>query len=211
MMEEFVLKAEERTEFGSAASRRMRRSGRIPCVLYGQGKETAHLLLDDRELRAALRAKARVLDIDAGGETERALIKEIQYGVYGDRVEHMDLLRVVKGEKIEVEVAFDFFGTPKGVTEENGVLDTAMTKLLVECIPSAIPAAIEVDVRDLAVGDLVRVADVALPEGVKALDDAERVVVGVLAPKAAEEEETDLEGPAEPEVITASKSDEESE
>jgi large subunit ribosomal protein L25 len=202
-MTEMVLKATPRTEAGSATARRMRRDGRIPGVVYGQKKDTVNIELDQRELEAALRRNARVLDVDVGGEVERTLVKELQLDTYGQRIQHIDLLRVVIGETIETEVGLEFFGTPRGVTEENGVLLTPVLSIQIECTPSDIPAAIEVDVRELGVGDQFRAADVVAPEGVKVLEDGDRILATVSAAKEEEEVEEEglVEGPAEPEVI----------
>ena len=200
-MTDLALKASRRTEIGSAAARRMRRAGRIPAVVYGQQKETIKIDLDTRELEAALRKNARVLDIDVGGEVERTLIKEMQLDTYGQSIRHVDLLRVVIGETITTEVALEFFGTPKGVTEDNGVLSTPTSTIEIECVPSDIPGSIEVDVRELAVGEQARVKDIVVPEGIVILSDAELIVATVAAAKEEIEDEDGLDGPAEPEVI----------
>jgi large subunit ribosomal protein L25 len=201
-MTDFVLKAETRPAAGSAIARRERRSGRIPAVLYGQGKETVHLSFDEGQLGALLRRNARIIDVDLDGDTQRALIKDIQTDVYAEEVLHLDLQRVVIGETITVEVGLEFFGTPKGVADGSGQLQTPLTKMAIQCIPSQIPAAIEVDVRELAVGEMLRVGDVVLPEGIATEEAPDQVVASVVAVAEEEEAESpDLEGPAEPELI----------
>ena len=193
-MTDTVLKATTRTDSGSATARRLRRAGRIPGVVYGQKKETVNIELDARDLEAALRLNARVLDLDVGGDVERTLVKELQLDTYGQKIRHIDLLRVVIGETITTDVGLEYFGTPRGVSEDNGVLVTPVDSIQIECTPSDIPSAM---------GDRVRVKDLVAVEGVKILEDEERILASVSAAKEEEEEEDDalLDGPAEPEVI----------
>jgi large subunit ribosomal protein L25 len=201
-MKEFVLKTEPRTETGTSAARRLRRDGRVPAVVYGQGEDPVHVVVDERDLSAALRHHAQVIDLELPEGVQRTLIRELQLDTYGERVRHIDLLRVVVGEVVTTEVGLTFFGTPKGVTEGDGVLETPLTEVEIECVPSDIPESIEVDVRKLEVGDRIHVADLVLPEGVRILTEPGQLVASVVEAEVEEEEEGEPgEGPAEPEVI----------
>ncbi len=201
-MTDIVLKTEERTEVGSAASRRQRRQGRLPCILLGRG-DTLHLTVSSEEIVGLIRKQTRVVDLETTDGLQRALIKDLQYDAYGDTLEHVDFLRVVIGETLQTETALDFFGTPKGVTEQNGVLATPLLTIQIECIPSQIPSSIEVDVRELGLGETIRIEDIIVPEGVEILEDPNRVVASVSA-QLEELEESDVpDSPAEPEVIGA--------
>ena len=209
-MDQISLKADARTDVGSAASRRLRRAGRIPCVVYGDG-DTLHLTVDAKSLHALVESHRHVIDLDEPDRTSRAQLKELQWDTYGDRILHADFARIRAGEAIEVNVSLEFFGRAKGV-EEGGVLETPNDTLLVEGQETSLPEQIEIDVQGLGIGDILRVSDLTPPEGCVFLDDPDTIVAHVVAATTEDEEREEAEpGPAEPEVIRGRAAEEEEE
>ncbi len=179
----------------SRAVRRLRRSGRVPGVLYGGGADHQPVCfdVDALELRHALAARGAVLEIDlAGGETVPAVLKDAQYdAVRGDTL-HIDLLRVRLDVAIHVVVALELTGVDEapGVVE-GGVLDHVTRELNVEALPTAVPDAIRHDVSDMAMNDTLFLSAVTAPDGVVLLDDPEETVVATLSPPRLEVEPVD--------------------
>lgn len=205
-----------REERGSAAARRLRRSGRLPANLSGLEAGPLAITIPEHEFELLQQHNVRLVAFELDGNPVEALIRDVQHDTFGDKVLHVDLERIERGESIEVEVAFDFFGEPAGA-EEGGVFQVLMDAVTVECLPSAIPESIEIDVRKLAIGDEIRLRDVTFPEGVKPVDlDPEELVALVSEPEgeeeAAEGEEILGEGAAsEPELIRRKEAEEEGE
>lgn len=183
-MSEFKLAAENRSEAGKGAARRLRASGRVPAVLYGHGTKPQHLSVDARQLGQALRTDAGanvLISLEVGRDKHLALAKEIQrHPVRGDFI-HVDFLQVRRGEKVHVQVSVRLVGEAPGV-REGGIADQDLYQLNVEAEVTAVPEAIEADVSGLAIGDVLRVADLKAPGGAVILDDPEAVVVSVAAP-----------------------------
>jgi large subunit ribosomal protein L25 len=202
-METTKLTVRSREERGSAAARRMRREGELPANLTGLGMDPLALAIPEHAFELAQQHGARLVELDFDGEQVEALIREIQYDTFGDRILHVDLDRIARGHKLEVETPFDFFGTPAGA-DSGGIFQVLMDTVTVECLPSAIPENIEVDVRKLEIGDEIRIRDVLFPEGVVPVDTEEDELVALVSePQAADEEaeeglelEEAAEGPA---------------
>lgn len=199
-MPEFVLRAEPRADQGTAAARRLRRAGHLPAVLYGHKEAAQSLVLATEEVEATIRAGARMVDLLLGDQTQSALIKEVQYDPLGDHLLHVDFVRIAMDETVEVTVPVEVQGTSPGV-REGGVLEVLLHEITVECLPGNMPEVLRVRVDALPIGGLIHVADLVLPEGVKALDEPDTVVVAVHAPAAEAEPVPAEEAPAAPEVI----------
>ena len=208
MAETITLEARERVGFGTANSRRLRREGLIPAVLYGKKIGNLNLVVERRAFESVMRHRGRILDVRLpDGRVEKAIIKEVQFDPFGEEVLHVDFGRVALDEKIEVKVGLKLVGEPKG-TAASGHLDVALYELRVECLAGNIPEAVKFDVSNLQLDQFVRVRDLAAPEGARILDDPETVVLH-LAP-AREVEEIAAPAPAEvgaaePEVIAKGK------
>lgn len=192
------LAATTRTEFGKGASRRARRAGQIPAVLYGHGTDPVHLSLPGQETFLILREANVLLEIAVdGAEPIMALPKQIQRDVITGAVDHVDLLLVKKGEKVTVEVAILLVGA----AERGALVMQDLQTLKVHVPATHIPADIEVSIEGLVIGDQVFVRDIKLPADVEALDDPELLVVNVVAPaveaEAAEEEAAEAEAAEE--------------
>ena len=198
-----VLDVRRRETLGSSASRRLRREGMVPAVLYGHREEVISLTVAEEDARGAIEAGHRMVSLKLEGAEQRALIRDVQYDTFGLAVLHMDFTRVAVDERVAVVVALEMHGAPKDVAN-GAVLEQPMAEIEVECRADSIPSVVRVEVGHLEIGKMVHVADVALPEGVKSLVDPQGVVAVLHPPKAEEEEEEaapEEAESAEPEVI----------
>ena len=194
-MSEYKLAAENRSDAGKGAARRLRASGRVPAVLYGHGSKPEHLSVDARQFGQALRTDAGVnvlIELEVGRTRHLALAKEIQRHPVRGHLIHVDFIQVRRGEKVHVQVPVHLVGEAPGV-REGGIADQDLYQLNVEAEVTAVPEAVEADVSGLGIGDVLRVGDLKAPNGAVILDDPEAVVVSVAAP-AAEVEPEPVEG-----------------
>jgi large subunit ribosomal protein L25 len=210
MAESVVLVAQPRAGRGSQAARRLRRQGLVPAVLYGHKEATISVSLPLDEVERAIRHGVRVVDLQADGKEEKALIKEVQWDHLGKEVLHVDFTRVSLDERIVVTVPLEIRGTAPGVTA-GGVLDQPIHTLSVECLAIRIPESIRVNIGELQIDGAIYIKDLVLPEGVKAMGDPDAIVVHVTKPVAEPEPAAAAEAPAaaEPEVIGRQKTEEE--
>jgi large subunit ribosomal protein L25 len=200
-MSEYKLAAENRSEAGKGAARRLRASGRVPAVLYGHGSRPTHLSVDARQFGQALRTDAGVnvlIQLEVGRNRHLALAKEIQRHPVKGSLIHVDFIEVRRGEKVHVQVPVHLVGEAPGV-REGGIADQDLYQLNVEAEVTAVPEAVEADVSGLGIGDVLRVGDLKAPEGAVILDDPEASVVSVVAP-AVEPEPEEVEEAEEGEV-----------
>ena len=177
--ERVKLVVSQRTLLGSAESRRLRRQGLIPGVLYGQSEPVA-IAVGDRELRAALTTSAgshAVLDVAIdGGSNHSAILKDFQRDKVRGTITHIDLQEVRLDQPIQTAVAVTLVGEPVGV-REGGVLNQVTNEINVEALPLEVPQHLEADVSELGVGDTFRLSQMSIPEGVRLLDDPEEIVI----------------------------------
>ncbi len=196
------LDVKSRVAGGSRAARRLRRSGRVPGVLYGGGGESVGFEADARKLRLALASSGAVLDLSVDGEKSTPVVlKEAQRDPVRGATVHVDLLRVRLDEAIHAVVPLELIGVEEAPgVKEGGVLEQITRELNVEALPTAIPESIVHDVGEMDIGDHIGLAAIAIPEGVTLLDDAEDTVVATLSPpKLQAEVEEEIE--AETELI----------
>jgi len=197
-MAEFRLAAEPRTETGKGAARRIRAAGRVPAVLYGHGAKPKHLTVDAREFSHALRTDAGsnvLIALEVGRSRQLALAKEVQrHAVRGSYI-HIDFLVVRRGEKVEVTVPLRLVGEAPGV-RGGGVSDQDLYQVHVEAEVTAVPDGIDADISGLGIGDVLRVRELRVPEGVTILDDPEAPVVSVVTPRVEPEPVAEAEGEA---------------
>jgi len=200
-MADLVLDTEEKSELGSRSSRRLRRSGRVPGVLYGLGEDPQVFSVDYGELRGALTTDAglnALIQINVGGASQLSILKTLQRHPVKDEVIHVDFVRVDPSQELAVEVRLILVGDAKKVTDADGMVDQTMFSLSVLSLPQAIPNELSVDISDLEISDSVRVEDIQLPEGVRTeVDLEETVAVGTVTRSTMEsmaaEEAADLE------------------
>ncbi len=196
-MTETVLHANTGRATGSATSRRLRREGRIPAVVYGHGMDPLSVDVDRRELRQALSGAAglnTILDLTVDGDVYPSLIKDIQRHPVRRTVLHIDFIQVNLNEEVVVAIPVTLEGEAKEVLQNNGLVDLSMPEFEVRTTPRNIPEGITIDVTDMTMDTVIRVEDVALPDGVEAAGDPDSPVVTVLTMRAVAEDEPAAEG-----------------
>lgn len=204
-----VINVEVRESRGKRNARRMRRSGAIPCVLYGHGEEVLSLAVPEDQIAAALRHGSRLVEL-RGAVNQRAFIRELQWDVYGTEVLHIDFARVALDEKVEVTVPIELRGEAPGI-KEGGVVEVLLHEVELECPAVSIPEKLELNVNELQLNESLTVADLELPAGATVLGEADAVIAQCHLPaEAPEEEEVPGEG-AEPEIIGRAAGEEEEE
>ncbi|HKP08520.1 MAG TPA: 50S ribosomal protein L25/general stress protein Ctc [Microbacterium sp.] len=192
------VQAEVRENFGKGFARRLRAAGKIPAVIYGHGTDPVHVALPGHQVSLLIRRANAVLELDLDGASQLTLVKDVQKDPVHQIIEHIDLLVVKKGEKIQVDVPVVVLGEPVAGTIVN--LDATSVALEVEA--THIPEHIEVDVEGLEEGTHITAADLKLPKGAALAAEPELLVVAIAVPAAAiaaEEEiaEADAEVAAE--------------
>ena len=190
-MAQSTLSVTRRKGVGKSASKRIRKEGFIPGVLYGRDilEGSIPLTVNPLELKRALSTEAKertLLELkikDDGGEelTKIALLREVQYDHLTGRPLHFDFQEILMQEKITVEVPIEIVGKSVGVSA-GGILEEILREIEVECLPAAIPTSIKIDVSNLGIGDSIHIGDIEFPEGVEVLHDSDETVVTVLAP-----------------------------
>jgi len=174
---------------GSAAARRIRRDEKIPGVLYGQGMNPVSVVVDRRDLRAALSGPAGVntiLTLEVDGSSYPAVVKDMQRHPVRRTVSHVDFLRIDLSKELTVSVPVRLVGEAKAVLSEGGLVDAATDTLEIVTTPANMPNEIAVDISAMHVGDVIRLADLSLPAGTRALGDDDMPVVTAIAGSKAE-------------------------
>ena len=202
MAQDQTLVVEKRTKTGTSECRRLRKKGFVPGNLYGHGQNPVMFSVRAGVLSTLVQSGTRVLDLKLNGDTEKTMLRELQWDTFGIKILHVDLLRIDAQERVTVEVPVELKGVSPGVTD-GGLLDHHTHSLSLECPAFQLPDSIPVRIGSLEIGDAIHVSDLDFPEGFEIHNPPETVVVQVLA--AREEEEEEDEGadlaPAEPEVI----------
>lgn len=209
-MEAFELNADKRTAKGRAENRRLRREGRVPAIIYGGKGEPVMVTLEHNDLVHHLDNEAffsHIIKIKVnGGDTEEAVLRDLQRHPARPFIEHADFLRIVAGEALRMSVPLHFAGEEEcpGVVDEDGVMQHNMNDIEIECLPRNLPEYIEVDCAKLQLHDSVHLSELVLPEGVQIVelmgdeeDQTDRTVVSVQVPRAAIELEAEDEAEAE--------------
>jgi len=216
--QDLVVRATARDGRGKNESRRARRDGQVPVVIYGGQGETVAALAPASELAAILRSdtgRNTIFTVDVEGvEATEVMFADRQIDPVRMRLVHADFKRLVKGEKIETTVPLRLVGEPIGVREQAGVLEQIVRNIDIRCEPRDIPEHIDVDVTNLAVHEVLHVSDIPVSAGVEILEAPETVIatVGVVKEEpVAVAPEVEGEAPAEPEVIGKGKKEEEGE
>ena len=213
-MKTIELSVEKRSTRGKNEARRSRAVGRIPAVVYGAGKPTVAVTVDRKSLSDVFREGAGenaifLLKLEGTDQSRHAMIRELQRDPLTRKTQHIDFVRVMMDTKIRVKVGVEVVGTAIGVKNEGGIIDLVTRELEVECLPTAIPQHITVDVSELAIGDLIRVGELKPMEGVTVLEGADRVIVHVTHPTAEKAPEVAAAEaaaePTEPEVLKKGK------
>lgn len=213
-----TLNAAVRSETGTGVARKLRQAGEVPAVVYGHGRDSQLLTVNNREVERLLgqhAAGSTVIELSVNGRTSRTLIRELQRHPFKRHILHIDFQELVAGEKIIVNIPLRFIGTADGVRNSGGVLEETMHQVHLRVDPSAMPAHIDVDVTPLTIGRSFHIRDLKLPEGATILDDPNATVCVCTAPKAAEAapgaEGEAAAAAAEPELIRKAKAEGEEE
>jgi large subunit ribosomal protein L25 len=213
-MSEVTIEVAKREETGKNANRRTRSRGEVPGIVYGAGKDTVQIKLDRKTLVETLKKGGGgnaifLLKLAGTDKSRHAMIREMQIDPVSRQIVHIDFQRIVLTEEVRVAVAIEVHGLAYGVKNEGAILDFPTRQVHVRCLPTQIPAKIEVDVTELHVNQHIEAKDLKLPEGVKLEEDPDRVIVSCKHERVVEEApaaEALLEAaPAEPEVIKKGK------
>jgi len=218
-MAEVTLEVSGRDGTGKSAVRKLRQQGKVPGVVYGGHRDPVAIIADRKAITDLIQKSEHgvrsvfLLKMAGTDQQRHAMIKDIQIDPISRKMMHVDFIRVVMDEVVRVSVPVVITGSPIGV-REGGLLDFQVRELHVECLPNAIPDKVEIDISELGIHHYFRISDLPLPQGVKVLDDPNRVVVGVTHQRAEVVPEVPVEGavevlPAEPEVISRGKKVEE--
>ena len=198
-MDQFELTAEPREDVGRGASRRLRRSGKLPGIVYGADQVATAITLDHDDVIHHIEHEAfysHILTLKIGKEKQKVVLKDMQRHPFKPRILHIDLQRVSETEELTMRVPLHFINEEKciGVKQGGGVISHLMTELEITCLPKHLPEYIEVDMLEVDVGDTIHLGDLKLPEGVEAYNlvhggDVSAPVVSVHIPKVITEEE----------------------
>jgi large subunit ribosomal protein L25 len=182
--ERVKLQVKERERRGSADARRLRKEGFIPGVLYGKGKDSYAICVPERELRRVLTGQGglhAILDVLVEGQetTHASILKEFQQDPIRGHISHIDLQEVRLDQPIQASVTVQLVGEPTGV-KEGGVLSQVQREITVSALPLEVPEHVDLDVSGMAIGDTLRLADLAPIEGVAYLDNPEETVLATV-------------------------------
>lgn len=210
-MEKFILDAETREQISKGEMKRLRKSGKVPAIFYGD-KENICLTVDTGKFSSLLSKAGRnaIINLNFQDKTSKTvLIKAIQKNVVTRDIIHIDFYQVSMKKEIEVSVPLVLQGSAPGI-EAGGVLGQPVRELKVKCLPTEIPEKITVDVTNLQIGNSISVKDMVLPKSIEVLNQPDQIVVNIVSPTILEEVVTPVpEEAAEPEVIGKGKKEEE--
>jgi large subunit ribosomal protein L25 len=196
MKTSFELVADARDAKGKGASRRLRRSGKVPAILYGGNAEPRQLILDHQNLLTLLdneRFYTTILSLSVNGEKQPVILKDVQRHPAKNQVMHIDLLRVLDNEPIRMRIPLHFKNAAisPGVKSQGGIVSHLLNDVEVSCLPKDLPEYLEVDMADMQLNDIKRLSDIPLPEGVSLVALAhgrDEAVVSIHHPRAEEAE-----------------------
>lgn len=204
-----------RAATGKGVARKLRAAGQVPAIIYGHAREAQPLALNAHELQLLLEKnpyQSTVIALTVGSATSNTLIREIQRHPFKKQIVHVDFQELVAGETVTVEVPLQLVGTPDGVKNGGGILETVMHEIEITCDPSNIPHHLTLDVSALTVGHSMHAGEIPMPEGVTLETDPDATVCLCAAPKVEAEPEPvadEAATAAEPELIKKGKDDEE--
>ena len=204
MSNDFLLHAQKRTDAGKGASRRLRRlQDLVPAIVYGGGQPPQPISLNHKDFSKALENEAfysHIVSLDIEGTAEDVIIKDLQRHPAKPRLIHADFVRIVKGQKITVNVPLHFINedTCVGVKLHGGVISHIETDIEIICLPKNLPAYVEVDMAEVDIGDTIHLSDLKLPEGsesvaLSAAEPNDLFVASCALPKVVQEEEPEAE------------------
>lgn len=179
MHTEANLTVEPRTELGSLATRRLRRQKRVPVNIYGHNQAATNTHCCVVQVTDIIRNKVRIVNVTAGGQTDKCMVQDVQWDAFGDVLLHVDFLRVDPNERVTVEVPIEFRGNAVGVLR-GGIMDYGLRKLSISCLAYMVPDSLQVRIGALDIDQAIHVKDVELFEGLTCNNPADATVVRVL-------------------------------
>lgn len=187
-MAEIKIQAEERTEFGKGAARRIRRSDKVPAVLYGHGSEPVHVTLPGHELMMAFKTANVLLSVELGKDKHLVIPRQVQRDPLKGFIEHADLLIVKRGEKVTIDVQIHLVGE----AVPGSLIQTEVNSVSLEAEATHIPTGIDVSVEGLEVGARINASDLILPTGSTLAIDEDALILQITAAPTAEQLESEL-------------------
>lgn len=193
-MEKPTLKVKIRDKTGKSYVRKIRKKGLVPAVLYGPHLEKSIPLeidiSDIHSLMSTLSGGERIITLEIVNQNENnkreVILKDVQHSWIKGGLQHLDFYEITRGEKISTEVPLRLVGEAPGV-KKGGVIEQLVREVEIECLPENIPPHIDVDIKNLEMGDSLRIKDLNIPPGIKMLTNPEEVVVSILSPISEEE------------------------
>ena len=221
MSDTAVLEGKLRAGAGKGVSRRFRREGAVPAVVYGSEIDSVKFSVDQREFRTLISNFGRnaIVSLKVEGSDYSTIVKEIQNHPVSGEILHIDFHRISMTQRIVVEVAVHSEGTPVGVRNDGGILEHMLHEIELDCLPTNIPDELTYDVSEMVIGDTIHVADLVAPEGTVFVTESDRSVFAVAPPTVRQEDEQEEEGEledveegaTEPELIERGKKDDDEE
>lgn len=196
MADQVTLAAEAREGRGKGEARRLRRAGRVPAVAYGTDLDPNPVSVDALDLYHALRTEAglnAIIRLEVDGDSHLTLARELQRHPVRREILHVDFVAIDRRRKVTVDVPLSLTGEAPGA-DEGGVVDQVQFQVAIEVLPLEVPGELTLDISEMQIGDVKRLEDIDLPEGVELLDDPERTVVSVYVPQIEVPEEGVAEG-----------------
>lgn len=193
---EVTIQAEARPGSGKGVARKLRAVGKVPAILYGRGMDPVAVAVDRMSLMRAFKTEAGrnvLIDLEVEGDTHLTLARELQRDPVRGTILHVDFLKIARDVAIEVDVPIHITGESPGV-KEGGVIEHHLWSVRVSCLPGNVPERLDADVSNMVIGDMLRVSDLRVPDGVEVLTSLEEAVLGVVVPQILKVEE---EVPAE--------------
>ena len=179
----YKLDIENREVVGKKATKTLRRSGKVPSVLYFKGEEPLSISVNNKALNKAMKSDQRIYEMEIDNESQYVMIKEIQYHPVTDEVLHVDFMRVLRSEKMTISVPLILIGKAIGVTE-GGILSQSMNQIEISCYPTNVPENIEVNIDSLELNASLSVADIGIDDDeIEIISPDELNVASIAAPK----------------------------
>jgi large subunit ribosomal protein L25 len=213
-VKENLLSAEVRQDTGKGAARKLRAKGIIPAVMYGEDTDPVPLSISDYDFSKLISKAARssmIIDLTVGdSEPQKVIIREVQTDPVSSKINCVDFKKISMDKEITLLLPITLVGTPVGVKDQGGILQTIRREIEISCLPGNIPEKVELDVSELSIGDSLHYEDIKL-EGVEVISDPELTVATVVAPTVMKEKVEAVEGEEleEGEEVEAAEGEEE--
>ena len=206
-MEKVLIEAQKRNKIDKASRSALRKEGKVPAIFYSRHHEPLPIQVSERAIHPLVfTSKTHLITLNVEGHEELdCIIKDVQFDPTTEKIVHIDLLGLKKGEKIQIEVPVQLLGIPIGI-KEGGILQHTLHKVQIECLPVDIPEQLEIDVTNLKLGQAIHISDLNY-ENLTLLNNVESIIASVTHPKVEKEAvpAAEVQEAAEPEVITKGK------